>query len=148
MKSVNVALGSMYFNDGSQKCLAGFMVWVALCLAAQIPENQADLSHPSIVGLTASLLRIKTVLKGSTSCKDDLDSAVARIVKQNVDSKVQPVSSLTWACILKQLGEKDFDGAMTRYNGHPEVVAFEATGGSGGIVLDNKKKQARGQCAG
>ena len=139
---LNVALNSMYFNDGSQKCLAGFIVWIALCIVAQKPEYALDLEHPSIVGLAASLLRIRTILKGSTSCQDELDSAVARIVKQNVDAKVQPVSSLTWACILKQLGERDFEAAMGKYNSHPEVVAFEASHGSGGIVLDNKKKKA------
>lgn len=143
LKSVNLALGCMYFNDGSQKTLAACTVWIALMLAARIPENQPDLTHPNVVALAASLLKIRTVLKGSSIHQDELDSAVARIVKQNVDAKVQPVSSLNWAAILKQLGDdaKDFDAAMVRYNSHPEVVAFESSGGSGTISLDPKKKQ-------
>ena len=141
MRSVNVALGNLFFNDGSQKTLAAFIVWIALCLAAQVDENKPDLNHPSVVGLAASLLRIKTIMRGSSSCQDDLDSAVTRIVKQNLDSKVQPVSSLAWGCILKGLGERDLEAAIARYNAHPEVVALETAGGAGGIILDNKKKQ-------
>ena len=143
LKDCNKAVGCLFFNDGSQKCLAAFVVWLALLLAIEQPEiTQEDLQHPQVVTLVASLLQIRTVYKASTAGGDAVDSAIARVVKQNIDSKVQPVSSLTWSSILISLGDGiSLDAALARYNDHPEVKAFEGEG-TGSISLEGKKRQA------
>lgn len=144
LKPVNLAIGCLYFSDGSQKSLAGFMVWIALCLAFQSCEVDAlELENSHLVALVSSLLRIRTVLRGSTGVGDEVDNAISRIVKQNVDSKVMPVSSLAWAAILSTLGEGvSFDQAIAKYNSHPEVQAFEKGDTTGAISLDGRKRQA------
>ena len=147
LKPVNLAVGSLYFSDGSQKTLAAFIVWISLVLAAQLEHNQGKFgADANVQALAGSLLRMRTVLKGSAMFANDLDSAVARIVRQNLDSKVQPVSSLAWTSILKSLGGESvgstFENAMMKYNNHPEVVALDANDGAGPISLDNRKKQA------
>lgn len=144
LKPVNVALGCLYFSDGSQKTLAGLMVWLSLIIATTLPGlSESDFLHPSVQGLIGSLLSIRTVQRGSIGMTDEVDSAIARIVKQNIDARVQPVSSLTWASILLTLGENcTFDQAMVRYNSHPEVQAME-NDANGAISLDGRKKQAR-----
>ena len=58
---------------------------------------------------------------------------------------MQPVSSLTWATILKNaMGasqqEYTVDEAIELYNRHPSVVAFESSSGAGAISLDPKKR--------
>lgn len=142
LKPVNLAVNSLFFSDGSQKCLAAFIVWVSLALAAELDENAADLERDSVQALAASLLRIRTVVKSSLDQAGEIDGAIARIVKQNVDARVQPVSSLTWCSILRALGDDtSFEMAISKYNSHPEVIAFEASGGAGVISLDNKKRQ-------
>ena len=143
LRPINLAVGSLYFNDGSQKALAGFVVWLSLLLASEGPEiTEADLQHPQVVNLVASLLQIPTSLKASVCQGDEFDSAISRIVRQNCDSKVQPVSSLTWASILMTLGDGgNLETAMQRYNSHPDVAAFEGEGGVGSISLDGRKKQ-------
>ena len=143
LKPVNLALGALYFSDGSQKRLAAFICWLALCLSAELEGNSDFLSSDSVVALAASLLRMRTVVKSSLGQTEEIDNAIGRIVKQNIDSRVQPVSSLAWCSILRSLGgDATFEQAMSRYNSHPEVVAFEASGGTGAISLDNRKKQA------
>ena len=117
-------------------------MWLSLILAAELDDNAAELQHESVQALAASLLRIRTVVRSSFDQAGEIDGAIARIVKQNVDSKVQPVSSLTWCSILRALGDDtSFELAMAKYNSHPEVIAFEASGGAGVISLDNKKRQ-------
>lgn len=141
---MNLAVNSLFFSDGSQKTLAAFIAWLALCIASEMPGvDMADFQHPAVQGLVASFLRLDTVLKASVSQGDEIDSAISRIVKQNVDAKVQPVSSLTWASVLASLGDGiSLEQAVSRYNAHPEVQAFEvAGGGSGGITLDGRKRQ-------
>ena len=96
--------------------------------------------------MSGALLRMNVVLRGSTGHSDQVDNMIARIVKQNVGSKVQPVSSLTWCSILRTLSQGNtsigVDGAMARYNSHTEVVALQGGGeASGAISLDNRKKQ-------
>lgn len=147
LKAVNLALGTLYFSDGSQKCLVAFVCWLALCVAADFEGNSEFLSSDSVVALAASLLRLRTVVKSSLGQTEEIDNAIGRIVKQNVDSRVQPVSSLAWCSILRSLGgDTTFEQAMAKYNSHPEVVAFEASCGSGAISLDNRKKQASTIC--
>lgn len=139
----NLAFGSLHFSDGSQKTLACFAVFIALHLAATLPGNADQLTHPSVQGLLASMLRIPTLVKGSVGVSSDVDSAVSQIVKQNLDSKVQPVSALAWVSILRSLGsDVGADGLIAKYNDHPEVVAMEQSGGVGSIGIDKKKMQA------
>lgn len=144
LKAGNFACGSLFFSDGSQKCLAAFIVWIALLLASEKPSLvEADFTHPQVVNLVASLLRIQTFWKASVGQGDELDNVISRIVKQNCDARIQPVSSLTWAAILSTMGESiTLDQAINRYNEHPEAQAFEAEGGTGSISLDGRKKQA------
>ena len=106
LKPVNLAVNCLFFNDGSQKTLAAFIAWVSLCIASELPgTDMADFTHPSVLSLVGSLLRMDTVLKASVSQGDEIDSAISRIVKQNVDSKVLPISALTWASVLASLGD-------------------------------------------
>lgn len=121
------------------------MVWISLLLASQQDSlSEEDFTHPQVVALVASLLQIRTIYKASTAGCDEIESTISRIVKQNIDSKVQPVSSLTWASILTTLGDGiSLDQALARYNDHPEVQSFEGEG-TGSITLDGRKRQARG----
>eukprot|EP00435_Cladocopium_sp_Y103_P028417 s2323_g7.t1 len=145
LKSRNIAWGNLYFHDGSQKTLAAFAVWLSLIIAAQIPDNQDHLKSPQMQALIGSLLRMRTVVKSSIGVSDDVDSMVSRIVKQNSDSKIQPVSALAWCSILRSMGDAvTFEALMQKYNAHPEVAAYELEGGAGSIALDNKKRQAGG----
>jgi hypothetical protein len=145
LKENNIAWGSLFFHDGSQKTLAGFAVWLSLAMAAQIPGNKDDLKLPQMQCLIGSLLRMPTVVKSSVSVSDDVDSMVSRIVKQNSDSKIQPVSALAWCSILRSMGDAvTYEALMQKYNSHPEVAAYEMQGGVGSISLDNKKRQAGG----
>lgn len=137
-----VALAALYFSDGSQKALAGFVVWLALLVASQdAAVDPGDFVHPQVINLVSFLLQIRTVVKASINQDNEFDNAISRIVRQNVDSKVQPVSSLTWASILSTLGDGiSLDQAIARYNNHPDVQAFEGDG-VGSISLDGRKKQ-------
>ena len=139
----NLAMNCLYFSDGSQKTLAAFVTWLALLVAVKLPGvNEDDFQHPCVRGLVGSLLSMRTVLRGSVGVTDELDSAIARIVKQNMDAKVQPVSSVTWASILANLGNNcTLEQAMARYHSHPEVKSLEGDA-SGAISLDGRKKQA------
>lgn len=139
------SLGKSFFHDGSQKTLAGFAVWLSLAMAAQIPGNKDDLKLPQMQCLIGSLLRMPTVVKSSVSVSDDVDSMVSRIVKQNSDSKIRPVSALAWCSILRSMRDAvTYEALMQKYNSHPEVAAYEMQGGVGSISLDNKKRQAGG----
>ena len=118
-----------------------------MCLASQLEKHQGTLAdNVHLQTSAASLLRIQTTVKGSTGSSDELDNTIARIVKQNVDAKVMPVSSLTWVTVLRSLTSEPtgFDAAVAKYNSHPEVVSFDS-GSSGAISLDNRKKQAKGR---
>ena len=119
------------------------MCWLALLLASSSEAvDPSDFKHPQVTGLVGSLSQIRTQYKASTTMADEMDTAIARIVRQNVDSKVQPVSALTWASILTTLGAGvSLKQAMSRYNAHPEVQAFEGAG-TGSVSLDGRKKQA------
>ena len=69
----------------------------------------------------------------------------ARIVAQNINSKVQPITSFGWAGILRELvGENaSFDDCLAAYNRHPEVMAHDREEtGTGSISLDSKKRTA------
>ena len=143
LRPLNMAVNALFFSDGSQKTLAAFVVWLALLEVMRTNEHtQEEWQHPCVVSLVGSLLRLRTVFRSSTAA-DETDAAVARIVKQNVDSKVQPVSAISWAAILMTMSEGSYEQCIARYNSHPEVQAFEKEHGCGGISLDGRKRQAR-----
>ena len=79
-------------------------------------------------------------LSRSDQTLSKLDTAISRIVRQDVASKVQPVSSYQWAKILKQVGGTDLDAAVEAYNNHPEVMSYDSATGVGTLALDSKKK--------
>ena len=146
MDQQNAVLGSFLFADGSQKVLAGFIVWLSLLM---VWPSQSDLAkNPQVVQLVASLLEIKVIYKASESATNSLDAMLARIIKQNSDSRVQPVSSLQWCSILMSIRDStgqdiSLDEALAKYNDHPEVMMrATADAGSGTIALDNKRKYA------
>ena len=100
----NVAFGTLSFSDGSQKTLAAMTVWLALLLTwERYPEQ---IVKPPVVQLISSLLLLlKTSYLASESVANGVDAAIHKIVKQNMDSRVQPVDSLTWASILSSMKE-------------------------------------------
>ena len=144
----NIALGSLLFADGSQKALAGFSVWLALLMTWK--RHEAFIQDPHVVQLISSLLVVKTTFKATESITSPLDNTISKIVKQNADSRVQPVSSLAWASILSAMRDHSgqsvkFDAALEAYNSHPEVRAHSdksVDGGAGAISLDNRRKAA------
>ena len=140
LKPVNIALGSLFFHDGSQKTLAGFVSWISILLVSELETDAMKFEDPMLLNLVSSLLRIKSVVRATPS-QDELDMTISRIVRQNADSKVQPVSSLTWASILATFGDARADQAIARYNCRPEVKAYEGSG-TGSISIDGRKKQA------
>ena len=144
----NVALGTLLFADGSQKTLAAFTVWLALLLVWR--DFKDSIEDPHVVQLIASLLVLQTTYKSMDANASSMQSAIGKIVKQNADSKVQPVSSLTWCSILSALqddsdGTINFDTCMEAYNDHPEVRAWSDNAnetGAGSISLDRRRKRA------
>eukprot|EP00435_Cladocopium_sp_Y103_P021182 s564_g5.t1 len=145
----NIAQGTLWFGDGSQKTLAGFTVWIAMLICWK--NHREFIGDPQVVQLLSSLLVIPTVLKATDSATtNSLQSVIGKIVKQNSDSRVQPVSSLQWASILMAMkdehgGKLGYDAAMDAYNQHPEVRAVSdntAESGAGSIALDRRRKLA------
>ena len=136
-----VVFGHLQFGDGSQRMLAAMMTWISLLITWKRHGDEA-LEHPLISGLISSLLRICTVIRASDTRATPMESMISRIVAQNINSKVQPVSSFGWAGILMQMGGS-FEDAVQQYNNHPSVQAFErGETGVGSISLDARKRQA------
>lgn len=114
--------GVLFFDDGSQKTLAGFMAWIGLI--ALSPEfEEEEYRAPGVATLLQSLLNIGTIYKQGFD--DPVDTLISRVIKQNSDAKVQPINSFQWAVMLQTLFKNDdtvtLDDAMQRYNMHPEV---------------------------
>ena len=143
----NFVLGTFWFGDGSQKTLAAMAVFIALLVTWK--NHKELITDPQVVQLLSSLVVIPTIYKATDSATSGLQSTIGKIVKQNKDSKVQPVSSLQWCSILSAMksdgGAISFDSAMDAYNQHPEVKAFSdnaAESGVGSIALDKRRKIA------
>lgn len=110
-----------------KKTLAAFIAWLALCIASEMcGVDMADFQHPAVQALVASLLRLDSVLKSSVSEGDEIDSAISRIVKQNVDARVQPVSSLTWASVLASLGWHFLGASCQQIQRTPRSSSFRS----------------------
>ena len=119
-------LGVLHIGDGISKCLGGFLVWLSYCILAEKDSDDGQWEHPAVLDAVRSLLSIRTTFPthGSGSAAE---GKIASIVKQNCESKIQQVSSFTWACTLKSLGEGiTFKGAIDLYLKHPDVVAVGA----------------------
>ena len=133
------AVGTLFFADGSQKMLAAFSTWLGVL---SLWEDHRDaLQVPEVQSMLASFLAIPTCVKGSIDNSNTLEAAIGRIVKQNIDAKVLPVSSFQWSSVLRSLGQDvKLDQALQLHNAHPDVMAHDDSG-SGSITLDNRKKQ-------
>ena len=144
----NVALGALLFADGSQKCLAAFTVWIALLITWKAYKSM--IQDGQVVQLVSSMLVLPTIYKATDAVSSSLQATIGKIVKQNADSRVQPVSSLAWASILMAMQESGgpaitFDAAMEAYNQHPEVRSHSDKsneGGAGSLALDNRRAAA------
>ncbi|CAK9035455.1 unnamed protein product [Durusdinium trenchii] len=139
-----IAWALLKFGDGSQKMLAAFMVWLALLLTWR-KHGAECFENPLVMGWISSFLRVPTMIKATDTRSTPLESLLSRIVAQNINAKVQPITSYGWACILKQVVLKEgssFEECLSAYNTHPDVVAHDRSEtGSGTIALDNRKKQ-------
>ena len=137
--------GKLLFADGSQKMLAAAVVWVALLLCWR-KHPMDSLDNELIQALVCSLMRIATVVRASDVKGTPVQAAISRIVKQNINSKVQPITSFGWAGILRDLpggSAAGFDECLLAYNSHPEVLAHDRSEtGSGSISLDSRKRTA------
>ena len=96
-----VAQGTLLFSDGSQKTLAAFSVWLALL---RVWKQHSDfIQNGQVVQLIGSFLLMRTTFRATDAVTNSLDGAIAKIVKQNTDSRVQPVSSFAWCSILSSM---------------------------------------------
>ena len=150
-----VADGVLYFGDGSMRGVAGGIVWLGLLYIFKKGCATVEYSHPQVVQLISSLLRIPTVYKTMESNMSKADSAILRIIRQNQAAKTEPVTSFQWASILRSIADDtvvdtdmNFASLMDMYNMHPEVAALTAdddqdkTSGTGSIALSGKMKVA------
>ena len=125
--------GVLHFDDGGMKGLACAVVWCSL-LYHGLTLKDDELANPSVVELARSLLAIPTYHRSREV--DESSAMISRIIKQNVDSKKQAVSSYEWSVILKNMGATNpnkskaltVQEAIDMYNQNPEVAAH---GGSG-----------------
>ena len=140
---------TLFFADGGCKALAGFVVLLdAAALAVSTDTADELFQDPNVVAMVLSLLRIPTVWPQS-GAGTHVDSRIASIAKQNVDSRVAPVSSYQWACIFRGLCEPGLTiqlaDVVDLYNNHPDIVASRASSmndlgdNGGGLMLDSKK---------
>ena len=119
----------LQFDEGGQKTLAGLINWLGL-LAIMDKFEDEDFRAPGVQTLINSLLNIATIFKAGGH-EDPVDSMIGRVVKQNQDAKVQPISSFQWAVLLQKMFEAGSPGdpkltmetALQRYNTHPAVMA-------------------------
>ena len=137
----NIVLGALWFSDGSQKMLAAMTCWVSLLMVWR-HHGEGALQDSFVQTMIASFLQIPTMVKAQEAHGSQLQGLVGRIAQQNVNAKVQPISSFQWASMLKEFGSESFDEALTAYNQHPDVVAHDRSqSGSGSVALDGRKRQ-------
>ena len=116
--------GQMCFDDGGMRGLAAALTWCGLLHhVAALPEDKFCV--PAVKKLAESLLRIPTYYKMEAA--NEGAAMIRRIIKQNVDSKVLPISSWEWASILASMSQKGESITVTEaielYNGSAEIVA-------------------------
>ena len=137
--------GRFLFGDGSQRLLAAMTVWVAILLCWRRQPDALEMA--SVKNMIYSFLEIPTTVRASEIHGSALESVISRIVSQNINAKVQPITSFGWCSILKSVvtgnDSSTFEEALNCYNSHPEVVAHDRQEtGSGTISLDSRKRQA------
>ena len=137
------ALFKLLFGDGSQKMLAAMTCWVAMLLVWRA-HGEDGLSGNLVHGMISSFLKIATTVRATETKGSCLENVINRIVTQNVNSKVQPISSFAWSSILKTSAGAgtSFEDALNEYNNHPTVLAHDrGDTGVGSIALDGRKRQ-------
>lgn len=124
-------IGVLWIDDGCHKALAAFINLLGL-LAIASSFSDESLQNSNVKALLESLLRIPSVLK--VVPEDDTSAVsgqIGRIIKQNADAQVQPVSSFDWALMLQGLQKSDasltYTAALALYNEHPLVKAYETS---------------------
>jgi len=90
--------GALLLGEGSLRLLGSFIVW--LCLLHSAPEHPDDLSHPQVVLLISSMLKITTFLDTLDTDRSTEDALISRIIRQNKAAKTQPVTSFAWSMIM------------------------------------------------
>ena len=124
--------------------LAAAVVWVALLLVWRKHPSES-LDHELVQALVCSLMRISTSIRASDVKGTPVQAAISRIVKQNINSKVQPITSFGWAGILRDLlgDSAGFEECLAAYDNHQEVLAHDRSEpGAGSISLDSRKRTA------
>ena len=102
----------LYFQEGSAKGFAAFMVWVNILLIMQDNDEMIGNNLDEVTVLTTSLAKINCILEAVAAGGTQADSMVLAIARQNSAARVTPVTSYQWACILKQMGDNlTFDQA-------------------------------------
>ena len=107
----------------------------------------ADWEHTQVANLVESIMGIPTIFKHAAS-ESEVDATISRIVKQDLNSKVLPVSSWQWANLLSSLSSAhgtSFKDAIDLYNDHPAVVGTRDSAdsaGTGSLEIDTKKQRA------
>ena len=114
------------FDDGGMRGLAAALCWCGIVyFASTLKDDELCGGSRGIPDLARSLLDIPTYYR--TPGPDPTRSMIARIIRQNVESKKLAVSSWEWAQILQSLsndGQKmSVDDAVELYNMNPEVAA-------------------------
>lgn len=143
-KEKNV-LFKLLFGDGSQKMLAAMTVWVAMLIVWKA-HGKDGLDAHGVKGLLSSFLKIATTVRASETEGSPLQGIINQIVTQNVNSKVQPISSFAWSSILRSFAGSEtsvtFEECLLAYNRHPDVLAHDrGESGTGSIALDGRKRQ-------
>ena len=127
-KHAGQQLGLLWIEDGCHKCLAAFINLLGL-LSISKDFSDESLQNGNVKALLESLMRIPTVLKVVAEDADFVSNQIGRIIKQNADAQVQPISSYEWAMTLKSLqdfnADLTFTAALSLYNEHPVVKAYE-----------------------
>ena len=114
------------FDDGAMKALAGALVWCGMLYYTMSLKDE-EITHPAVADLARGLLNIATIYKTQ---ENETTAMIGRIIRQNVESKKQAVSSYEWSLILRSLADQgkgtqsiSLQDAIELYNSNPEVSA-------------------------
>ena len=136
----------LYFDDGGKKGMAAFLNLLGLTALLDVAKP-ADWEHTQVATLVESIMCIPTIFKHAAS-ESEVDATISRIVKQDLNSKVLPVSSWQWANLLSSLSSAhgtSFKDAIDLYKDHPAVVGTRDSAdsaGTGSLEIDTKKQRA------
>jgi hypothetical protein len=145
-------MGLLHIGDGINKLAAAMISLIGHCLILEA-KGPDFMQGEQIKDQLRSFLAINTVFlhHGSGS---GIDNRVSSIVRQNQNAKVEQVSSLDWAVIMKEVAREgrlqnaeanvfSLEDAITVYKNHPDVKAstISTDGGdeAGGLHLGTTK---------